>query len=176
LNAIDQLLADIDALNRYATPAPWKVDEDGDLVEDVTGKMVCVIAEKVGVGDPDGALIVALRNAWSQLSEALRAPLIRVTYPELSPEERERLREKLAQLGASGVMPIGEPFEITDDRHDIAERLADAEQRADQVSEERAALAEQLDVAEREVKRLRRQLGGERKRRSAKKARKRWSR
>jgi hypothetical protein len=185
---ITELLAEIDALDATATPAPWKweaAENERDAYAALRGADDRnVLPTTVGLGNimprpTDDALIVALRNAWPRLRHAIRvlqAPPVLVRFPELPPEEREHLREKLAQLGAVGVMPLGEPFEITDDRHDLAERLADAEQRADQVSEERAALAEQLDVAEREVKRLRRQLGGARKRRSAKKARKRWSR
>lgn len=68
-----ELLDQLDQAHAAATPGPWDLDYDGDVVpKDRANQWIAITTQA-----PNGALIVTAVNALPQLTAALRAVLAR---------------------------------------------------------------------------------------------------
>lgn len=73
-------LAEIERLDREATPGPWAYDEEDDVIETARGSSVAILTRAARLGlthvKPDGRVIATYREAAPRLGrelEALRA-------------------------------------------------------------------------------------------------------
>lgn len=160
MSALDQLIADLERLDAKASPGPWFTvgrpwndampyviarDEDPHR-----GTFVCDVGEveeydeentfekQAATKEADAAFIATLRNAYPQLRDGIRALESALaacqTSTRLAMEERDAAREEAAAA---------------------LERLDDATHALADAQRERAAMAEQLDAAEQEMRELR---------------------
>jgi chromosome segregation ATPase len=150
MSALDQLLADLEALDERATPAPWAHTTPGRVRGPVESVAACW--ERLGSEEtiePDATLIVALRNAYPQLRDGIRALEAALaacqTSTRLALEERDAARadraqmlEHLEQERARRRTAEAELELAQTERAELAERLADAEERLARAHDARA--------------------------------------